>query len=320
MKTKVFLLLLSFAIVFSFASCTACSNIDDTSSTDTSSDLASSLPSMSSDDSSDSIVSDIVSGVESMMPGDNSAASGDLSSPTAALPLSEIELLDNTAVTWGFGNELDEMNRPIYSISLQEKYGKYSTYFIAPDTNQVYLTFDAGYEFGYTSQLLDVLKEKNVKAVFFVTKHYAKYNADLIQRMIDEGHIVGNHSNKHLNMTEISFEEVQEEYIALHEYIKETFNYEMFLFRAPEGVFSIRTLAVGEKLGYTNVFWSYAHVDWNTNNQPEPQKALNDIVGRLHSGEILLLHVQSKTNADILGDVIDAAREKGFEFATFPIE
>ncbi len=320
MKTKVFLLLLSFAIVFSFASCTACSNIDDTSSTDTSSDLASSLPSMSSDDSSDSIVSDIVSGVESMMPGDNSAASGDLSSPTAALPLSEIELLDNTSVTWGPGNFFDDINRPTACVSLQEKYGDYSTYFLAPDTKQVYLTFDEGYENGYTPQILDVLKEKNVKAVFFVTMPYAKSEPELIQRMIDEGHIVGNHSNKHPVMTEVSFEQVQSEYMILHDYIKENFNYEMSLFRAPTGAFSVRTLAVGQKLGYTNVFWSFAYNDWDPENQPDPEKALEKIVNRLHSGEIMLLHAVSKTNTEILGDVIDAAREKGFEFATFPIE
>lgn len=320
MKTKVFLLLLSFAIVFSFASCTACSNIDDTSSTDTSSDLASSLPSMSSDDSSDSIVSDIVSGVESMMPGDNSAASGDLSSPTAALPLSEIELLDNTSVTWGPGNFFDDINRPTACVSLQEKYGDYSTYFLAPDTKQVYLTFDEGYENGYTPQILDVLKEKNVKAVFFVTMPYAKSEPELIQRMIDEGHIVGNHSNKHPVMTVVSFEQVQSEYMILHDYIKENFNYEMSLFRAPTGAFSVRTLAVGQKLGYTNVFWSFAYNDWDPENQPDPEKALEKIVNRLHSGEIMLLHAVSKTNTEILGDVIDAAREKGFEFATFPIE
>ncbi len=320
MKTRIFLLLTALAMLFSFASCTACSNIDDTSSGNTSSDITSSLPSMSTGDSSNSIVSDIVSGVESMIPGDNSAASGDSASPTAALPMSEIELLDNTGVTWGPGGFFDDINRPTACLSLQEQYGKYSTYFIAPDTNQVYLTFDEGYENGYTSQILDTLKEKNVKAVFFVTMPYAKTEPELIQRMIDEGHIVGNHSNKHPDMTTVSFQQVQDEYILLHEYMIESFNYEMFLFRAPTGTFSTRTLAVGQKLGYTNVFWSFAYNDWDPENQPDPEKSLEKIVNRLHSGEIMLLHAVSKTNTDILGNLIDITRQKGFEFASFPIE
>ena len=320
MKTKVFLILLTLAMVFSFASCTACSNIDETSSAETSSNLTSSLPPVSTGDNSGSIVSDIVSGVESMIPGDDSAASGDLSSPTAALPMSEIELLDNTPVTWGPGGFFDDINRPTACISLQEDYGKYSTYFIAPDTNQVYLTFDEGYENGYTAQILDTLKEKNVKAVFFVTMPYAKSEPELIQRMIDEGHIVGNHSNKHPDMTTVSFEQVQDEYTLLHDYMIENFDYEMFLFRAPTGTFSVRTLATGQKLGYTNVFWSFAYNDWDPENQPDPEKSLEKIVNRLHSGEIMLLHAVSKTNTDILGDLIDAIREKGFDFGTFPIE
>lgn len=320
MKTKILLLIVSLAMLLSFASCTACSNIDDMSSTDTSSAITSSLPSTSTGDGSDSVVSDIVSGVESMIPGDSSAVSGDSTSPTAALPLSEIELLDNTSITWGPGGFFDDINRPTACVSLQEEYGKYSAYFLAPDTNQVYLTFDEGYENGYTPQILDVLKEKNVKAVFFVTMPYAKSQPELIQRMIDEGHIVGNHSNKHPVMTDVSFEQLQNEYTQLHEYIKENFDYEMFLFRAPTGAFSVRTLAVGQKLGYTNVFWSFAYNDWDPENQPDPQKSLEKIVNRLHSGEIMLLHAVSKTNTEILGDVIDATRQKGFEFATFPIE
>lgn len=330
MKTKIMLLVLSLAIVFAFAGCTACSNIDEYSSQETSSDLASSLPPLSSADNSDSVVSDVISDVESMVPGgsnsDNAsdgavAGSGEEStSPTAALPLSEIENIDNTSVKWGPGSHFDDINRPTACVSLQEKYGKYSTYFLAPNSNKIYLTFDEGYENGYTAQILDTLKEKNVKAVFFVTMPYVKSQPELIRRMIDEGHIVGNHSNKHPNMTEISFEQLQSEYTVLHEYIKENFNYEMFLFRTPQGVFSERVLAVGQKLGYTNVFWSFAYNDWNPDANPDPAKVLENITKKLHNGEIMLLHAVSKTNADILGKVIDNALEKNFEFGTFPIQ
>lgn len=320
MKARILFIAVVIALTASLVGCTACSNIDDTSSAQTSSDIASSLPSVSSQGS---VVSDVVSDVESMIPGSSngeSAVSGeDSTSPTAALPLSEIEKINNDCVTWGPGTFVDSDNRPTACVSLQEKYAKYSTYFIAPNSKKVYLTFDEGYENGYTAQILDTLKEKNVKAVFFVTMPYVKSQPELIRRMIDEGHTVGNHSNKHPSMPNVSFEQAQSEYTVLHEYIKENFNYEMTLFRAPQGEFSERTLALGQKLGYTNVFWSFAYNDWDVNKQPEPQSALNKITGRVHNGAILLLHAVSKTNTEILGDAIDAIRKNGFEFAEFPI-
>lgn len=321
MKTKVILSICILMAMIGFAGCTACSNIDEYSSSQTSSDIASSIGGTSSADAPSDVKPDSSDAVSSDLSGNNStesAVSGEESaSPTAALPLTDVEKLDNTSVTWGPGTFFDDKNRPTACVSLQESYGKYSAYFLGEDTNKIYLTFDEGYENGYTSQILNVLKEKNVQAVFFVTMPYAKSQPDLIRRMIDEGHIVGNHSNKHPAMPTVSFEQAQSEYTILHEYIRENFDYTMFLFRPPQGLFSERILALGQTLGYSNVLWSFAYNDWNPENQPDPEKAFEKITSRFHNGEIMLLHAVSKTNTEILGRVIDKAREEGFEFASF---
>jgi peptidoglycan-N-acetylmuramic acid deacetylase len=190
----------------------------------------------------------------------------------------------------------------------------------------IYLTFDCGYEYTtkingkdvrVTEWILDTLKEKNVKAVFFVTMYYCTENPDLVQRMIDEGHAVGNHSNNHPDMTTISIDKAVYEVMSLHEYVEENFGYEMTLFRPPTGNFSARSLAIVQSLGYKNVHWSFAYTDWYTDNQPNPADALNTVTSKAHSGAIYLLHAVSVTNATILGDAIDAFIDKGFELALF---
>lgn len=167
--------------------------------------------------------------------------------------------------------------------------------------------------------ILDILKEKNVKAVFFVTGHYCKTNPELVQRMIDEGHIVGNHSMNHPNFTTITPEEMYEEVKELHDYVQENFDYTMFLFRYPEGVFSEQSLAVLQDAGYQTSFWSYAYNDWDQNNQPDPDTAYQKVTGALHPGAIYLLHAVSETNSEILGDFIDEARSQGYEVSVYNI-
>ena len=137
-----------------------------------------------------------------------------------------------------------------------------------------------GYENGYTDDILDVLKEKQVPAVFFVTQPYAQSEPELIRRMIDEGHIVGNHSVKHPSFPECSAERCREEVMGLHEYIKETFDYEMTLFRFPMGEFSEMDLELLRQMGYRSVFWSFAYRDWLVDDQPDPQTALQTIVDK----------------------------------------
>lgn len=227
----------------------------------------------------------------------------------------EFEALENTKQGWGQGRQVDNDNRPVSAVAFQNKYGKYNAIFIKENTNKIYLTFDEGYENGYTPTILDVLKERGVPAVFFVTYDYAKRQPDLVQRMIDEGHVVGNHSYTHPSMPTLSIQEAAIEITTLHNYINENFNYTMTLFRPPMGEFSERTLALTQSLGYKSVFWSFAYVDWNTRKQMGADKAYAKVVGGLHNGAVYLLHAVSKDNAEILGAFIDEAKKEGYQFA-----
>ncbi|MGN0292715.1 MAG: polysaccharide deacetylase family protein [Lachnospiraceae bacterium] len=224
----------------------------------------------------------------------------------------------NEAQGWGQGVNFNSKNQPEGSLSYQKKYGSYDAHFIGSDTDDkvIWLTLDEGYENGYTSRILDVLKEKNCQAVFFITGPYAEQNPDLIRRMIDEGHIVGNHSWSHPSkgMPSLSVEDQIADITRLHDYVKEHFNYEMTLFRNPAGIFSERSLAVTRSLGYDSMFWSFAYADWDPDDQPNPQTALKKLVDRLHPGALYLLHAVSETNTEILGDFIDEARSQGYEF------
>lgn len=218
-------------------------------------------------------------------------------------------------VVWGPGRA-ENHQRPTDPVLLQESYGELGGQFIMNDDKFICLTFDEGYENGYTPAILDTLKEKNVKAIFFVTYDFAKDNPDLIERMIDEGHIIGNHTYRHYTLDEVSEEEAIEEIEFLDEYMKENFKYRMTLFRFPKGEFSENTLAIADSLGYKSVFWSFAYADWDTENPPDAQEAFEEITSYTHNGEIMLLHAVSATNAEILGDVIDEVRSQGYEFTT----
>ncbi|MBP3487358.1 MAG: N-acetylmuramoyl-L-alanine amidase [Roseburia sp.] len=226
--------------------------------------------------------------------------------------------LDTTIVNWGLGRNVDEQNRPVDAVSAQEKYGAYNAVFLGEDEKSIYLTFDEGYEYGCTESILDTLKEKGVSAVFFVTEPYAKAEPGLVQRMIDEGHVVGNHSVTHpsAGIPSLSIERQQEEVMGNHQYIEENFGYDMYLFRYPAGKFSEQTLAIVNNCGYQSVLWSFAYMDYDVNNQPDEKESLQKMTDRLHPGAVYLLHAESTTNAAVLGDFIDAAREEGYTFAT----
>ena len=244
--------------------------------------------------------------------------------PKKTVTDAEIAALSAESVTWGPGRNFDENDRPIDCVQLEQKYDSFDADFVWLDEtigkNQVYLTFDEGYENGYSPAILDTLKEKGVKAVFFCTGDFVRSEAGapLVQRMIDEGHIVGSHSNRHPNFTKITLEKAKEDLQTIEDLMKEKYNYEMDLFRFPEGAFSEQTLALLQQRGYRTVFWSFAYPDWDPANQREQQRAKDYILEHVHAGEIMLLHAVSATNAAILGDVIDAVRAKGLEFATYP--
>ena len=182
------------------------------------------------------------------------------------------------------------------------------------EKKSIYLTFDEGYEAGYTPQLLSTLKENQVKATFFITAHFVNTQPDLVQQMIDEGHIIGNHTVNHKSMPELTEEKIKTEVMDLHQVINEKFNYEMKYIRPPKGEFSENTLQVTNRLGYTTVMWSFAYEDWNEDKQPDETSAKKKVLDNLHNGEIMLLHGNSKTNTNILDAVIKEAKNMGYEF------
>jgi delta-lactam-biosynthetic de-N-acetylase len=233
-------------------------------------------------------------------------------------PVTELESLDTTAVDWGLGKAKDDKGRPIDAVNAQEKYAAYNALFLGEGENTIYLTFDEGYENGYTESILDTLKTKNVKAVFFVTESYAKAQPKLVQRMIDEGHVIGNHSASHpsAGLTSLSWEQQQNEVMENHEYVLAQFDYHMYLFRYPAGRFSEQSLAIVNNCNYKSVFWSFAYLDYDVNNQPDPQESLAKMEDRLHPGAIYLLHAESETNATVLGDLIDFITAQGYSFGT----
>ena len=182
------------------------------------------------------------------------------------------------------------------------------------DKKNIYLTFDIGFEAGYTSKILDILKENNVPAAFFITGQYVKTSEDLLKRMIDEGHIVGNHTVNHICMPTSSVEKIKEEVMNLHKEVYEKFNYEMKYIRPPKGEYSEASIACTNDLGYTTVMWSFAYDDWDENKQGREEYGKKKILENLHNGEIMLLHATSKDNCNILDEIIKKIKEQGYEF------
>lgn len=229
----------------------------------------------------------------------------------------DMDSQSNDIQNWGQGVQFNDQNQPQSCIEFQEKYKDRSVHFIGPEEKTIWLTFDEGYENGYTENILNTLKEKNCPAVFFITGQYARENEDLIKRMIAEGHAVGNHSWAHPagGMPSLSTEEQTEDLMKLHQYMKDQYHYEMTLFRYPAGIFSDRSLALIHNMGYHTLFWSFAYADWDPSRQTDPSAAYEKLCARLHPGAIYLLHAVSSTNAEILGNFIDYARSEGYRFS-----
>lgn len=182
------------------------------------------------------------------------------------------------------------------------------------ENKNIYLTFDEGYEAGYTEKILDTLKENNVKATFFITAHYLNTQPELVKRMIEEGHIVGNHTVNHKSMPDLNDEQIKDEIMTLHQAIYSKTGYEMKYIRPPKGEYSQRTLELTEKLGYKTVMWSFAYLDYDEKKQPSEEKAKKMICDNFHNGEVMLLHGNSRTNTNILDDIIKEARNQGYEW------
>ena len=217
---------------------------------------------------------------------------------------------------YGQGVQTDKDNRPAGAVDFNNTFGKYNAEAIgSADSKTIRLTFDQGYENGYTAKILDTLKAENVKATFFLLDDYARRNPELVRRMINEGHTVGNHSVTHRSMPLLTADECREEIMGMQKYIADEFGVTMTEFRPPMGEFSELSLAVTKDCGLKTVLWSFAYADWDPENQPDPKQALEKLTGALHNGAIYLLHSVSETNAKILGDFIRSAKEQGYVFA-----
>ena len=182
----------------------------------------------------------------------------------------------------------------------------------------LYLTFDAGYENGCTEKILDALKKHNVKAAFFLVGNYLEQNADLVRRMVEEGHIVGNHTMHHPDMSKISDPAAfEKELSGLEDLYQQITGKEMpKYYRPPQGIYSEDNLRMAKEMGYKTVFWSRAYVDWNNDAQPTAEQAYSKLLPRTHNGAVVLLHSTSKTNAQILDDLLTKWEAMGYTFGT----
>lgn len=217
---------------------------------------------------------------------------------------------------FGFKRSVNGELPSIREEGFQELLRRHDAIFLGDTSRkELYLTFDNGYENGYTPKVLDVLKEKQAPAIFFITGHYLKDKPELVKRMADEGHLIGNHSWSHPDMSQLSEERIRRELEQVKQGVAGlTGRQEMKYLRPPRGIFNDRALAASRGLGYTNVFWSVAYKDWDTGAQKGADYAYERVMAQLHPGAVILLHTVSRDNAEALGRIIDEARRQGYEF------
>lgn len=223
--------------------------------------------------------------------------------------------IDNTLYAWWF-----KRNDNHEKSGCQEDFDitQYQAYYTVPvNEKRIYITFDCGYENGYTADILDTLKEEQVTAAFFVTQTFIRDNIELAKRMKEEGHLVCNHTVTHPSMPGKSIEEQKNELLTCESYMKEATGYEMDLFfRPPRGEYSQRTLQMAKDLGYTTIFWSMAYLDYDVNNQPSSSHVVEHFKKYYHPGAIPLLHNVSIANRDALKQVITDLKKEGYSFGT----
>ncbi|WP_343802116.1 delta-lactam-biosynthetic de-N-acetylase [Bacillus carboniphilus] len=223
--------------------------------------------------------------------------------------------VSNESIGWGF-KKARNGQPPDAGAKYENLLAKYDAFYKgSPDEKVLYLTFDNGYENGFTPQVLDVLKEEQVPAIFFVTGHYIRTEPELLKRMVNEGHIVGNHSNSHPDFSRTSDDQIRRELAYVKDEVEKiTGQKHMNYLRPPRGIFSERTLKVAKEEGYTHVFWSLAFIDWKVKEQKGWKYAYDSIMAQIHPGAILLLHTVSKDNADALQKVIQDLKKQGYRF------
>ena len=198
-----------------------------------------------------------------------------------------------------------------------EQLKKYDAVYLGDTSKKViYLTFDAGYENGNTAKILNTLKAHNAPAAFFLVGNYIEKNADLVRRMVDEGHIVGNHTMHHPDMSRISEQSAfEKELTDLEDLFRQTTGKELpKYYRPPQGIYSEENLRLAKELGYRTVFWSLAYADWNNDAQPTAQQAFDKLLPRIHNGAVVLLHSTSRTNGEILDELLTKWEDMGYTF------
>ncbi len=225
--------------------------------------------------------------------------------------------VETAAENTNWGLSFSEDGKPPTGNASAEQLLKYNAYYIG-DTSEktIYLTFDAGFENGNTEKILDALKKHNVKATFFLVGNYIETSPGIVKRMVSEGHTVGNHTYTHPDMSKISDEEsFKKELRSLEELYKKTTGKELLkIYRPPQGKYCVSNLEMAKKLGYKTIFWSLAYVDWYENDQPTEEEAFDKLLKRIHPGAVVLLHSTSKTNADILDELLTKWECMGYSF------
>ncbi len=244
--------------------------------------------------------------------------------PTGLMPLSPVSFKATGNVSGLSEKKLSHSHGPSVGgkphhtvLEFQKTFQKYGGYTLDTESNKkvVYLTFDCGYEYeGLTGKVLDVLNGKQVPATFFCTLDYLKSEPTFVARMINEGHIVGNHSATHPSFAEISREKMANELETFENYLRENFGYASRYFRFPAGEYTESALQLVQSLGFVSVFWSTAYDDWDTNKIRGKDYAVEKVMSRLHDGAVILLHSVSPDNAEALSEIIDKARGEGYEF------
>ena len=235
---------------------------------------------------------------------------------------SSVSAVEDKSISWYcVRNKEHKQPTADKELSIVEQYDCYYVDKAHADYNGervIYLTFDAGYENGNIEKILNVLKEEQVPAAFFILENLVKKNKELVIRMADEGHIVANHTASHKDITKCSSkEELSKELEALNSVYREATGRELSkYFRPPEGRFSSKSLEYLSELGYKTIFWSIAYADWDNNNQPPAEIAKKKIFDNIHNGAVILLHPTSSTNAEIIKDVIKALKSEGYRFGT----
>lgn len=222
-----------------------------------------------------------------------------------------------TSAEGNWGLSFQQEGEPPVANATADYLKQYNAYYAQNTEEKVlYLTFDAGYENGNTAAILDALKKHNAPATFFLVGNYIETSPDLVKRMVAEGHTVGNHTYHHPDMSKISTQEAFEKELGdLEKLFEETTGQPMTRFyRPPQGKYSESNLKMANEMGYKTFFWSLAYVDWYENKQPTKEEAFKKLLGRIHPGAIVLLHSTSKTNGEILDELLSKWEEMGYQF------